>query len=693
MESVCAGNHAAGPSCPPDAPEHAGKSPEPHLAEVEALRRRLVELERRLVRPDTAADTITASQQLLRRIAEGFPHVLWLASPDMDRILFVSQAYETVWGSSRASLCENPAAWLAAIVPEDQERVTEALGGKVAGKFAAEYRIRRPDGSIRWIRDLGCPIHDDAGQVACIAGIAEDITDARQAEEDLRAAHRQLLAIIDFLPDATFVIDQNGKVVAWNRAIEEMTGVQKEEILGKGNEAYAIPFYGAPRPLLIDLIGSSTQHLYERVERRGDTLCAEVYVPSLYGGRGAHIWITVSPLLDERGNRMGAIESIRDVTERKKTERALRESEERYRRIVETSLEGMWVIDADARTTFVNTRMAEMLGYTAEEMTGQPPFAFVDEREIPAARIVLDRCQQGIIGAHDVKFRRKDGNELWAVVSTSPILDEQGHYTGTLGMITDISDRRRAEEQARRHEAELAHVERLSTVGKMASVLAHELNQPLAAIVNYTQGCMQRLQSESWDRHELHAAMEQTAAQAERAGEIIRRIRRFVRKGVPEQSILDVNAAVRDAVEFAGPEAGRHGVAMQLTLAANLPPVRADKIQIEQVILNLVRNAFDAMQDAAPDVCGLSVSTSLTDEGSIRVAVRDSGQGLSEEAAARVFEAFFTTKRDGLGIGLAISRSIVEAHGGRLWIRPNTDRGVTFAFTLPAVTPSEEARP
>jgi two-component system sensor histidine kinase TtrS len=244
-----------------------------------------------------------------------------------------------------------------------------------------------------------------------------------------------------------------------------------------------------------------------------------------------------------------------------------------------------------------------------------------------------------------------------------------------------IDRRERAEEQARRHQADLAHVLRVQTMGEMAAGLAHEINQPLGTIANYAQGCRRRIASGSLTESELMAMLNSIAAEALRAGERIRHLRALVRKQESQREPTDVNRIVHAAVELTEPDARAYGVTVRLELADNLPPVLVDRIQIEQVVLNLLRNAVEAMHDCRGD--GLLVVETRADGTGVEVAVRDTGVGLPAEGGALVFEPFVTDKATGLGMGLAISRSIVELHGGRIWAEPNGDRGTTFRFTLP----------
>ena len=225
---------------------------------------------------------------------------------------------------------------------------------------------------------------------------------------------------------------------------------------------------------------------------------------------------------------------------------------------------------------------------------------------------------------------------------------------------------------------------RVSTMGEMAAELAHELNQPLGAIVNFANGTLVRLRARGVDP-EIERAVAQIAAEGMRAGEIIRGIRDFVRQGAARREAADVNHLVRQAAHLLEAEARGHGIPLRLALDPALPAVEVDRIQVEQVVLNLVRNAIDAIVCARRGDDEVLVRTYRNDAGTIEVAVRDTGIGLPAENAARIFDAFFTTKRGGLGMGLSISRSIVEAHGGRLWAAGNRDRGMTFTFTLPLI--------
>jgi len=249
--------------------------------------------------------------------------------------------------------------------------------------------------------------------------------------------------------------------------------------------------------------------------------------------------------------------------------------------------------------------------------------------------------------------------------------------------VRDVTERKRAEEEARHRLAELAHVGRLSSMGAMAAALAHELNQPLMAIVGYASGCVHRIEAGGSDQRELLVALRQVSEQAARAGEIIRRLRDFIRKGPPRRQPVDVNRLIREAVGIAELDARDRGIALQLDLYPRLPPVMGDGIQIEQVILNLLRNGLEAMTDCSVNGNALLVQSRYGENSAVEVSVCDRGAGLPLGLEEQLYDPFISTKANGLGIGLSISRSIVEAHGGRLWAMSNEDRGMTFRFTLP----------
>ncbi len=285
------------------------------------------------------------------------------------------------------------------------------------------------------------------------------------------------------------------------------------------------------------------------------------------------------------------------------------------------------------------------------------------------------------------------GEELTAVADIrgrtfecrcTPTVGADGEITGMIGVATDITERRQAESQSRRLLDELAHTGRINTMGEMASGLSHELNQPLAAIVAYVDACQELVESGQMGSAQLAEVLRSVSGQAERAGHIIHRLRMMIKRSQPVRATMSVNDAVREVAVLLEVEARQSGVAVHLALTENLPDIAADFLQVQHVVLHLMRNGIEAMADVLPDQRQLTISTRQLSTGELEVAVHDLGRGLTGALAETVFEPFFTTKTNGLGLGLSISRTIVEAHGGRLWISPNSTSGVTSRFILPA---------
>lgn len=361
-----------------------------------------------------------------------------------------------------------------------------------------------------------------------------------------------------------------------------------------------------------------------------------------------------------------------EIARRREAEQELRASEERFRRLSEAAWEGI-AITCDDRILDANRAFAAMFGYELPEVMGRPMDDFiVPERRAESPHTAVDDRER--VG------RRKDGSLFPMELHSEPTFYHG--RTVTVKVIRDLTQRLFLEEQRRLHQAELARVWRLSTMGEMASGLAHELNQPLAAIMNYTRGSLRRMESAAWDIASIREAIGQVAVQAERAGEIIRRLRHFMRLREARQGSQDVNKLVEEVVRFVVAEIRRLQVKVALDLAEALPPVRIDSIQIEQVVLNLVRNAIEAMEAVSPERRQLTIRTALRDERFIEVQVSDRGTGLADSVYERLFLPFFTTKPNGTGLGLAVSQSIIEAHGGRLWAENDPRGGATFHFTL-----------
>jgi C4-dicarboxylate-specific signal transduction histidine kinase len=284
----------------------------------------------------------------------------------------------------------------------------------------------------------------------------------------------------------------------------------------------------------------------------------------------------------------------------------------------------------------------------------------------------------------EARIRGKDGQHRWFLIRDNPLRDEQGRVLRWYGTRTDIEDRKRAEEALHQVRAELAHVTRVTAVGEMTVSIAHEVNQPLAAVVTNAGAGLRWISGRSPDLEKARLAFGRIIKDGNRAADAIARIRALVKKSSPQKDRLDINKTIREVILVADTEVRRNCISLQTQLSNDLPLILADRIQLQQVILNLIKNAVEAMSVASEGPRELLVSSGKDESKGVLVAVRDSGPGLDPEALAHLFDPFYTTKPEGMGMGLAISRSIIEAHGGRLWATSNRPHGAVFQFTLPA---------
>jgi PAS domain S-box-containing protein len=378
-----------------------------------------------------------------------------------------------------------------------------------------------------------------------------------------------------------------------------------------------------------------------------------------------------------------------EVAERRRAEEALRHSELQYRLLVENVPDVVWWADREGNPVFVSPNVERVFGWTPEEIyrtRGRLWFECVHPDDVGRVTEAYQALfSKGVPFEVEYRLHRPDGRWIWLHDRVAP-LEQAGFPAYACGLASDVTRSRAAEEQVRWHREELARVCRLSTMGEMASALAHELNQPLSAAATYIDGCVVRLRAAAGQHGELLTALDKAADQARSAGKIVRRIGEFIRRRAPHRSTVNLDDLVREVVALAEPDLHLNQVRVTLSLAGTLPSILVDPIQIEQVLLNLVRNAIEAMAETPAGGRELGIKTSTADGGLVAVAVRDAGCGLAPEAAERMFEPFFTTKAHGMGMGLAISRSILEAHGGRLWAEPGGPRGAVVCFTLPACT-------
>jgi PAS domain S-box-containing protein len=361
----------------------------------------------------------------------------------------------------------------------------------------------------------------------------------------------------------------------------------------------------------------------------------------------------------------------------------LLENEFRLRTIIESEPECVKLQAEDGTVLEINPAGLRLVDANQPaDIIGRKIYSVVAPEYIEIYRENIRRVFSGEAVVYEFRAITLTNRIRWMETHAAPLRDARGHIYALLGITRDITEHKQAEEQARRHQTELARVARLSTMGEMATGIAHELNQPLSAIANFSRGCIRRLRSGEITTEEMIEPLVEVCEQAERAGEILRHVRDFVRKSELKTKPMDINQIVRAVVKFTEHEARHHRTMVRLQLDPKLPKVAADSIMIEQVICNLVRNSVEAMAEANSARRDITIRTHMLGDDSVEIEIADTGPGIDEAVIDQVFDQFFTTKREGVGMGLSISRSIVESHGGHVRAESG-GTGATFRFTLP----------
>jgi PAS domain S-box-containing protein len=497
-----------------------------------------------------------------------------------------------------------------------------------------------------------------------------------RAEDALRAESNFRKAMEESMPTGMRAIDMQGRITYVNAAFCNMVGHRQEELIGAG----------APFPYWI------AEDLAGQVETPPRSLASEARhgphggIESIYrrkNGERFDVRVYEAPLVDASGRQAGWMASIHDITEQRRARAELEASHQRFMTVLDGLDTAIYVADLEAdEILFANKAFKNIYGYDA---VGRNCWQVTSAchpdpaRFIAAARKLAPH--QTPLELYDIELQN-GLNGRWYQLRERAIQWVDGGVV-RMEIATDITDRMIMEEVNSRQMERLQQTSRLITMGEMASSLAHELNQPLAAIANYNMGCVNRLQANDYRREELLAAMQKSSVQAERAGKIIRRVRDFVKKSEPKRGAVAIAEIIEEVIGFAETDMRKSGVRIVVSVPDDLPAAYADKIMIEQVVLNLVKNGIEAMQDTPRAERELAISARANGKDFIEVNVADRGPGVPAGQSERLFAPFYTTKPEGMGMGLNICRSIIEFHHGRLWTVANSAGGSVFSFTLP----------
>ena len=572
--------------------------------------------------------------------------------------------------------------------PEDFQKL-EVLRQRTRSEgapFEMEARIRGKDGQYRWFLIRDNPLRDEQGRVLRWYGTRTDIEDRKRVEEALNKAQTLFENFFEFSPDAIVATDGNGRITRVNSAVEKVFGYARTELEGLPVETLMPERF---RPAHPDHRARYTAR--PSVRPMGTGL-------ELYGRRKDGDEFPVEIMLSPVGTADGPIfiSVVRDVSEKKRAEQALRQSEQQLRdreeqagrdlrQIIDAIPQQVFVFGADWSPLFANRRELEYTGLTPQEAQSKDAIAKIFHPEdLKKLEVLRERSLSASASFEmEARIRGKDGQYRWFLIRDNPVRDDQGRVLRWYGTRTDIEDRKRSEEALRQAQADLAHVTRITTMGELASSIAHEVNQPISGVVLNANTCLRWLDGDSPNLNEAREAARRIVRDGKRASEMINAIRALVRKTVTAKGRLDMNETVREVLDLAQNEVLKNHVTLRTEFADNLSPVLGDRVQLQQVVLNLIMNGVEAMSTVGERRRELIIRTQDDEADQVRVTVQDTGIGLDPQSMERIFDAFYTTKSGGMGMGLSISRSIVDNHGGRLWAVPNDGPGTAFHFTVP----------
>ncbi|AMA60253.1 PAS domain S-box protein [Bradyrhizobium sp. CCGE-LA001] len=576
---------------------------------------------------------------------------------------------------------------LARTHPEDRASVQEVIDRamRTQENFEHEYRLLMPDGSVKYIRARARATVTASGDIEFV-GAATDITSSKQTEEKLRRSEAYLAEAQHLSHTGSWSWDLYEREFVYRSAeVDRLFGFDPEE--GASIDAILSRIHPEDVPRLREVT-------LQAMKDNGGNYEYDFRI-LLPGGAIRRIHTVAHAVVGKDGRVSELIGTHMDVTgqhvarERlENTLAALRESEQRFRDYAETASDWLWETGADHRVTHLSEHTS-YAGILARELMGQPHWKIASDVEAEPEKWLQHRAA---LDAHlpfrDLVYRTVDrfGSPIYIRTSGKPFFDASGTFLGYRGVSTDITASIRAEQaeqQLRKAQAELAHVTRVTTLGELTTSIAHEVNQPLAAIISNADACLGWLGREAPDLSEAGRSVEWIIEDAIRASKVIRRVRALAKKSEIEMVPLDINEVVKEAVALVARELANHQVTLRTGLTPALPPILGDRVQLQQVIINLVMNGIEAMQAVKDRVRELVIQSCIDDMGRVQIAVTDCGVGIAEDDIDRVLDPFFTTKSSGLGMGLSICRSILEAHGGRLSIVRMQEPGATFQFSLP----------
>jgi hypothetical protein len=607
----------------------------------------------------------------LRGVMDTIPGLVWSALPDGD-VEFCNQRWLDYTGMSFNEI--KRWGWSAAIHPQDITDLREGWQTALlrSTSFETEARMRRADGCYRWFLIQAVPLRDSNGRIIRWYGTNTDVEELKLAQEELQKQTSRLDLLFEQAPEAVAVLTTDDRIVRVNKEFTRMFGYEPDEVLQR-----------PVNDLIVPEAEIESSRAYTRLLKQGGRVEVET-VRRRKDGTQIDVSLLAISVRTTSGERVVNYAIYRDITERKRAEERLRESEARFQAMADTAPVLIWMTGTDALCNYFNKPWLEFTGRTMEQEVGTGWTEGVHPDDVQGCfDCFLPAFHARKPFRMEYRLKRADGEYRWVIESGIPRYTGAGEFAGYIGSNIDITDLKRADverQRLRQLEADLAHINRVSMMGELAASLAHELKQPIAAALTNAKTCVRWLRRDAPDVAEGCEAALRMINDATRAAEVIDRIRSLYRRDTSDRELLDVNEIIREMIILLHDKADRNSISIRTELDSGLPLVMADRVQLQQVLMNLILNGIEAMNDAKGE---LMLTSKRTEDGQLLISVSDSGIGLPGGEVGRIFEAFFTTKAQGTGMGLSISRRIIESHGGSLWGCANPERGSTFQFTLP----------
>ena len=623
-------------------------------------------------------EAIREGERNLRQLIESVPCNFWSARPD-GKATYVNQRLLDYFGIRLEDQKpvgpedQKPSVWLSVLHPDDApdtERVVNHAF-RTGEPFQAVHRLRRADGEYRWHRVSAEPARDHEGHIIQWYGFSFDIDEGKKAEDQLRRSEAYLAEAQHLSHTGSF---------GWTPSTGDFHWSDETFRILEYDSSVKPTMERVVRRVHPDDLAKLRQVIDEA--SRGDKvdITHRLLMPD---GSVKFVHVLGHALKDAAGN-LEIVGAVMDVTERKRAEQALRESEAKFRAAIDGIAGLVAIMGPSGELEAANRPIVEYFGRTVEELKNWATSDAVHPEDLPRAlESYKTSLATGTSFHHELRLRRFDGEYRWFENRGAPIRDESGRIARWYCLLVDIEDRTRALERLQQLQSDLAHMNRVSMMGELAASLSHEITQPIASTRIYARAAQNFLDMQPPDLGEVREAIAGIVGNAGRAGDIIDRIRDQIRKAPPRKEQFDLNAAIDEVIVLGRSAITKNRVWVQTRLSEGLFPVHGDRVQLQQVVLNLILNAVEAMGSVEAKPRDLWISTEQ-DRTGVLVAVRDSGPGIDPSHLERVFDAFYTTKSSGMGMGLSICRSIIDAHGGRLWAEPNEPRGTIFQFTLPA---------